>query len=167
MLGNLSCCCCYVVYRKITLWLCLFQISFSSLLLLLLLFWYDAFYWSCSIFIIYTYIYLVRHTPYPTKKHGKKLHHSVSLAVFRYNVKEPYSESERESRKKLSNKQQFDYKRRGIEEVVVDEEKWGGVEENWKEISAIPFFFCLLFCYFCLLLENHSSLILNQHQQQQ
>ena len=83
---------------------------------------------------------MVRHTPYPTEKHGKKLHHSVSLAVFRYNVKEPYSESERESRKKLSNKQQFDYKRRGIEEVVVDEEKWGGVEENWKEISAIPFF---------------------------
>ena len=115
---------------------------------------------------IYIYIFGTTYT-IPNEKTWKKLHHSVSLAVFRYNVKEPYRESERESRKKLSNKQQFDYKRRGIEEVVVDEEKWGGVEENWKEISAIPFFFCLLFCYFCLLLENHSSLILNQHQQQQ
>lgn len=82
---------------------------------------------------------MVRHTPYPMEKHGKN-YTILSAWLFFVTMSKNLTVRVRESRKKLSNKQQFDYKRRGIEEVMVDEEKWGGVEENWKEISAIPFF---------------------------
>ena len=105
---------------------------------------------------IYQDIYMVRHTLYPTKH--VKLHHSVSLAVWRTNffcqLKEKSSVRVREKNCQINNN------------LIIKEEALKVVDEGrsrkivWKKYRL--YLFCLLFCYFCLLLENHSSLILKQ-----